>query len=294
MGVVPTRTSHEQAMRKAALSVTAAALALSTLPAIAGECRTLESLSWLLGEWVAEGAKSTFRESWVARGPQTWEGSGVEASKTGPANTSAEDLRLVEMTDGVFYIAKVSHNRLPVAFRLSECADGRFAFVNPTHDFPKRLDYARQGEDRLVVRVSDGADEGFTLNFTRASVPAASIDAVLAAEDARFAAMVAADPDAMRRWLADDLTYVHSTGRVEDREQLIASITSGKLRYIAVEPSERRVVFQGPEAAIVQGLAHIKARAGDQSLEFPARYLAVYSLFDGAWRLRAWQSLRLP
>lgn len=281
-------------MRKAALSVTAAALALSTLPAFAGECRTLESLSWLLGEWVADGAKSTFRESWVARGPQTWEGRGVEAPNADPANSSAEDLRLVEMTDGVFYIAKVSHNLLPVAFRLSECADGRFAFVNTTHDFPKRLDYVRQGEDKLVVRVSDGAGEGFTLNFTRAQDPAASAEAVLAAEDARFAAMVAADPDAMRRWFAVDLAYVHSTGRVEDREQLIASITSGKLRYVAVEPSERRVTFQGNEGAFVQGLVHIKARAGDQPLDFQARYLAVYGLIDGGWRLRAWQSLRLP
>ena len=206
------------------MHLTAAAVALYSLPALAGECRTLGSLEWLLGDWVADGAKSTFRESWAARGPRTWEGRGVETSKADPAKTSAEELRLVEMTDGVFYIAKVTHNLLPVAFRLSECADGRFAFVNPTHDFPKRLDYVRQGEDKLVVRVSDGAGEGFTLNFTRAQVPAADADAVLAAEDARFAAMVAADPDAMRRWLADDLAYVHSTGRVEGRDQLIASI----------------------------------------------------------------------
>ncbi len=109
------------------------------------------------------------------------------------------------MADGVYYLSKVTHNELPVAFRLSECADGRFVFVNPAHDFPKRLDYVREGEDRLKVRVSDGADKGFTLDFARMPVPAADLDAVLAAEDARFAAMVAADPEAMRRWFADDL-----------------------------------------------------------------------------------------
>ncbi len=177
-------------------------------------------------------------------------------------STSAEELRLVEMADGVFYIAKVTHNELPVAFRLSECADGRFAFVNPTHDFPKRLDYVRQGEDRLVVRVSDGADKGFTLNFTRTQVPAASADAVLAAEDARFAAMVAADPEAMRRWFADDLAYVHSTGSVEDREQLIASILSGKLQIPRRRAFRSARRFSGPGGG---------DRAGDRAHQGPGR-----------------------
>lgn len=282
-------------MERAFKSVVAGlVLAASGMPAAGSECGTLASLEWLLGEWVADGAKSTFRETWIARGPQTWEGRGVETAKADPAKASAEVLRLVEMAGGVFYISKVTHNELPVAFRLSECAEGRFVFVNPAHDFPKRLDYVRDGEERLRVRVSDGAEKGFTLDFARAPVPAADLNAVLAAEDARFAAMISADPEAMRRWFADDLVYVHSTGVTEDREQLIASITGGKLRYLAVEPAGRRVVFQGAEAAFVQGVARIKARAGAQELDFRAHYLAVYGSEGGAWRLRAWQSLRLP
>jgi hypothetical protein len=281
-------------MRKTSMCLLAAFLALSALPAAAGECRSLGSLDWLLGEWVADGASSTFRESWAARGPNTLEGTGVETSKADPAKTSGEELRIVEMAGGVFYLSKVTHNELPVAFRLSECTDGRFVFVNATHDFPKRLDYVREGEDRLKVYVSDGADKGFTLDFARMPVPVVDLDAVLAAEDARFAAMVAADPEAMRRWFADDLLYVHSTGVVEDREQLIATITGRKLQYLGIEPSTRQVVFQGAEAAFVHGVARIRARAGDKPLEFSARYLAVYALQDAAWRLRAWQSLRLP
>jgi hypothetical protein len=44
----------------------------------------------------------------------------------------------------------------------------------------------------------------------------------------------------------------------------------------------------------VQGKARLRVAAGEQVLGFQARYLAVYVLRDGAWRLRAWQSLRLP
>ena len=281
-------------MRHPAFQLPAAALVLLSGPAFADTCHTLASLDWLLGQWVAEGSKSTIRESWTARSTTTWEGEGTEASREEPARTSREDLRLVVMSDAVYYVAKVAHNELPVAFRLSECADDRLVFVNPAHDFPRRLDYVREGGDRMSVRVSGGADQGFTLNFARVPAPPSPASAVLAAEDARFAAMVAADPDAMRRWLAEDLSYVHATGRVENREQLVESILSGKLRYLAFGPTERQVGFQGSGTAIVQGLARIQARAGDQLADFPARYLAVYVMEDGAWRLRAWQSLRLP
>lgn len=281
-------------MRHSALRALAAALVVLSSPASAGECSALDDLAWLLGDWVADGEKSSFRETWSARGRETWEGSGIRTSKAMPANASREALRLVAMQDGIFYIAKVGHNPLPVAFRLDECEDGRFTFVNPAHDFPKRIEYLRKGDDGLVVRVGDGAGEGFALDFVRASAQDATPDAVLAAEDSRFAAMIAADAEAMRRWLAEDLAYVHSTGRVEGREQLIEALSSGRLRYLAIEPSERRVTMPGPDTAVVQGLARIRARSGDQAVDFPARYIAVYARADGTWRMTAWQSLRLP
>jgi hypothetical protein len=65
-------------------------------------------------------------------------------------------------------------------------------------------------------------------------------------------------------------------------------------RYLAIDPLERRVAMTGEDSALVQGLADMRVLAGPRRLEFRARYLAVYDLEDGAWRLRAWQSLRLP
>jgi hypothetical protein len=272
----------------------AAGLAIHAGAAVAADCASLASMDWLLGEWLADGGKSTWRESWVPAGPATWEGVGVETSKADPAKSSAEDLRLVEMGGAVFYVAKVGHNELPVAFRLVECGDGSLTFTNPAHDFPRRLDYARQPDGGLQVRVSDGGAKGFTLEFARVAGRAEAEGAVLEAEDARFAAMVAADPQALRRWLAEDLAYVHSTGAVETREGLIDEIGRGTLRYFAIDPSERRVVFSGADAAHVLGFARIKAQAGPATVDFRARYLAVYGRSGGAWRLRAWQSLRLP
>ena len=266
---------------------------LAPLPALAEACGSLNDLRWLLGDWMAEGERTTFHETWTESTPQTFEGAGIERSKPDGAEKGGETLRLVEMSGGVFYVSKVTHNTLPVAFRLTVCDAGSYVFENPAHDFPRRLEYRRDGEDRLVVRVSDGGDKGFTLDFRRAgrSDPAA---AVLAAEDARFAAMIGAKPDEIRRRLAADLAYAHSNGTVETREELIDTIVSNRMSYLEVEPVQREVVFTGGSTATVRGRGRFRVRAGEAPLELRLRYLAVYVLKDGNWLLRDWQSLREP
>lgn len=271
----------------------AALAALVPTAAFAATCDSLASLEWLVGEWRAEGRKSTFHETWARVSPSSFEGAGIERAAPDGKARGSESLRLAAMAGGVYYVSKVSHNPLPVAFRLTECADGRFVFENPEHDFPRRLEYLRRDAGGLTVTVGEG-EGAFTLEFARVPEAPAPADAVLAAEDARFAAMMAADPAEMSRWLAVDLAYVHSTGDVHGRDQLIESITSGATRYVSIVPGERRVTFFDEAAALVRGTASLKVSAGAQPLEFEAAYLAMYVLVDGAWQLHAWQSLRLP
>lgn len=277
-------------MRPASI-VAAAWLHAAAASAAVADCTALESLRWLLGDWIAGGSKTSFHESWRELDGQTFSGTGIERAKSDGAVKGAEHLRLVEMGDGVFYISKVAHNELPIAFRLTTCADDAFVFENPAHDFPRRLEY-RRSDDALTVRVSDGAEKGFTLEFQRATSAAAP--AVLADEDARFAAMVSADAAAMESWLAEDLRYVHSTGLVEDRGQLVDSIASGRAKYVAVTPAEREVVRLAADAALVRGRGRFQVAANGVPLDLQIRYLAVYGLQDGRWRLRSWQSLRVP
>ncbi len=150
------------------------ALAAPCMSAEKQACNSLTSLQWLLGDWVADGSKTIFHESWRELGPKTFEGTGVERSKADGSVEGGEDLRLVEMGGGVFYFSKVTHNELPVAFRLNSCEGGRFVFGNPVHDFPRRLVYQLGADGRLSVRVSDGAEKGFTLEFARAPAIAAA------------------------------------------------------------------------------------------------------------------------
>jgi hypothetical protein len=50
---------------------------------------------------------------------------------------------------------------------MTVCEASRLVFENPTHDFPRRLEYTMQPDGRLEVAVSDGAEQGFKLMFHR-------------------------------------------------------------------------------------------------------------------------------
>jgi hypothetical protein len=127
----------------------------------------LDSLDWLLGRWQTAAAPRVTEEHWTRITPDTWEGSGRTLEPSTGKVLGEESLRLVGMSGGVFYLAKVSHNELPVAFRLTRSGPGRAIFENPSHDFPRKLEYELQAPDSLSVQVSDGAGKGFTLEFVR-------------------------------------------------------------------------------------------------------------------------------
>jgi hypothetical protein len=152
------------------LTTTAFAALAGAGSANASPCSQLDAARWLLGEWVADSGERVVTESWRASSEKTFEGAGVTRAKASGEIVDGEALRLVEMTDAVFYVAKVAHNEYPVAFRLIECDDGRLVFENPTHDFPQRLEYRRVGEAGLKVDVSAGS-RGFTLDFRRPAAP---------------------------------------------------------------------------------------------------------------------------
>lgn len=262
--------------------------------ASAADCNSLDALRWLAGDWVAHGEDSSFHESWAESAPRTLEGTGIERASADGSVRGTEELRLVQMGDGVFYIAKVAHNALPVAFRLTSCSDGRYVFENPAHDFPRRVEYRHTGEAGLTVQVSDGADRGFTLEFGRTESSLLAGAQVLLAEDARFAAMIAAREADMGRWLDSELEYVHSNGTVEGRDRLLASIAAGRIRYLSAVPVERYVYPLARDVALVHGLGDFRVAAGGDPMDLRLHYTAVYLLREGTWRLRSWQSLRVP
>ncbi len=117
--------------------------------------------------------------------------------------------------------------------------------------------------------------------------------AVLAAQDARFAATIKADVAALGALMTDDLTYTHSSGVTETKAEFLDGVKNGKYLYRSIESKDRRVRLHG-DAAIVSGTAHIVIEPGGKRTDIDLYFSELYVKEGSAWRMALWQSTRLP
>ncbi len=120
----------------------------------------------LSGDWISVRGDRITTETWQQVGPGTFEGLGRTFRRSDEETVEKEALRLVEMEGEIFYLAKVAHNALPIAFRLVDSRPDRMEFENPEHDFPRRITYIFDCESRMTVIVGDD-DRNFKLEFVK-------------------------------------------------------------------------------------------------------------------------------
>jgi ketosteroid isomerase-like protein len=108
----------------------------------------------------------------------------------------------------------------------------------------------------------------------------------------RFRLMVQNDLDALAPLLAEDLVYIHTTGEMESKPQLLDRLRSGALRYRSIEPSETVIRTTG-DLATITGRAKMAVTIGGTDRDFEMRYTAVYRSTGGRWQLVSWQSTRI-
>ena len=119
------------------------------------------------------------------------------------------------------------------------------------------------------------------------------MDEIIKLENRRIEAMTRQDVQALEGILADDLSYTHSTGRLESKSEFISSLTSGRTKYQSIERDDVKVRQYG-DAAVVTGSAKFHVNANGQDIKFQVRFTDVYAKRDGAWQMVAWQSTKLP
>lgn len=128
---------------------------------------------------------------------------------------------------------------------------------------------------------------------TRAQAGSAAEEAVLKADNARFAAMLKADAAELEKLLAPELSYTHSNASVQDKAAFISDIKTGKIKYLAVEPTDQKARVFGT-MAIVTGGASVHVIQNGNDLTFKIRYTNAHINRGGSWQMVAWQATRLP
>ena len=123
--------------------------------------------------------------------------------------------------------------------------------------------------------------------------PTAAEADLLRADQRRFDAMRGGDWAALDAALADDLTYVHSTARLESKAEHIDNLRGGKPHYRGIAPRDRRARVHG-DVGIVTGVSEMHVERDGKAQRFTVRYLAVYAKAGDRWRMFAWQSTRVP
>ncbi len=131
------------------------------------------------------------------------------------------------------------------------------------------------------------------MNVVQQSGPTEIVDAVLAREGERLAAMRANDADALEPLLADDLHYVFSSGAVQGKTEFIDVMRGGAGPQYGEDLDISDVeILAFPDNAVLLGILemHIK---GDPGFRGRNRFTMHWVRTDADWKLRSWQSTGL-
>jgi ketosteroid isomerase-like protein len=114
---------------------------------------------------------------------------------------------------------------------------------------------------------------------------------IAAADEAFFGALLSADVDSLEAVLADDFVIVDvMSGRVTGREEFLAAISSGMLRFAEVTrfPGEQSV-RRRDTAGVVVGRTRMVMHFGPDKVTANSRYTHVFVNDGRSWRLMSAQ-----
>jgi len=121
----------------------------------------------------------------------------------------------------------------------------------------------------------------------------AAADAVRDAESRRLRALVSADYQALDLLLADELSYGHSTAKVDSKASYLEPLKSGPTRYTSLQPEDVQVRVYGATAVLTGTMRSVAMVAGQESRTH-LRFTSVWIERDARWQMAAWQSTRVP
>jgi hypothetical protein len=128
---------------------------------------TVQALSWISGCWENTRGKRYNEEHWMKAAGNTM--LGMSRTINDGRTREFEFLRIHEDKGDIYYTSKPS-GQPEASFKLISWKENEAVFENPTHDFPQRIIYRRNG-DAMQARIEgkmNGQERGVDFPFTRA------------------------------------------------------------------------------------------------------------------------------
>ncbi len=112
---------------------------------------------------------------------------------------------------------------------------------------------------------------------------------VNAAEEARYAVMIARDKTGFAAILADEFIYNQPTGKVQNKPGYIEQITAGDTKLKKAERYDIKTTLYG-DVAVVTGSTRVDVETKGEPRQVDLSFLNVWVKRDGRWQIVARQS----
>ncbi|BEP62694.1 hypothetical protein GmRootV213_32480 [Variovorax sp. V213] len=117
--------------------------------------------------------------------------------------------------------------------------------------------------------------------------------AVAAAAERLRIAMIDPTPAALGALVADDLSYGHSSGRVDTKASFIGDLVAGKSDFVAITISDQTVKVVDGQTAIVRHTLAADTNDSGKPGKVALKILGVWQKQGGDWKLLARQAVRI-
>jgi ketosteroid isomerase-like protein len=112
-------------------------------------------------------------------------------------------------------------------------------------------------------------------------------------EDSWRDAILKSNTTIMDSLLADDYMAITASGTLQTKEQTLASLRAGRVRFTSLEISDRKVRFYGT-TALVTSVADVKGTTSDGDVSGSYRYTRVYVRNpQGVWKVVSFEVSRI-
>ncbi|WP_153800532.1 nuclear transport factor 2 family protein [Foetidibacter luteolus] len=116
---------------------------------------------------------------------------------------------------------------------------------------------------------------------------------VAAAVETLRKAMVDADKTALEAITAEGLSYGHSSGKIENRQEFVEALVSGKSDFVTINLSEQTIKIVN-DAAIVRHKLDAENNDGGKPGTVSLYILLVWQKQNSQWKLLARQAVKVP
>ncbi|MCC9137072.1 nuclear transport factor 2 family protein [Pontibacter silvestris] len=106
------------------------------------------------------------------------------------------------------------------------------------------------------------------------------------------AAMVDGDRQALTNIAAAELTYGHSSGKIEDKATFVESIVSGKSDFVTIDLTDQTIKVSGNTAIVRHSLSAETNDSGNPG-SVKLGVLLVWQKQQGQWKLLARQAYKI-